>query len=120
MIKLGTSVCPRYAVAAAGFSLAIFVNASSWAQPIEPTPVKPQAPPTVEAAPVESQNAVEPATGVAVTWTVLNRFRLFRDERDFQRHAQAAQGRTVLETEQALAAASEGRGWARNMVGRLC
>src|SRR5262249_38753834 len=50
----------------------------------------------------------------------VNRFRLFRDERDFRRHAEAAQGRTVLEAEQALAAATDGSGWARDIIGRLC
>src|SRR5256885_1125004 len=51
--------------------------------------------PTVEPAPADqpAAPAVEPATGVAITWTVVNRFRLFRDERDFRRHAEAAQGR---------------------------
>ena len=117
---LWMSVRSRFAVAAAGLVLAICANSLSWAQAIEPTPVKPQAAPAIEPAPVESQTTVEPATGVAITWTVANRFRLFRDERDFRRHAEAAQGRTVLEAEQALAAATDGRGWARDMVGRLC
>ena len=110
----------RFAVAAMGFVLAICANSLSWAQAIEPTPVKPQAAPTVEPTAGEPQVTIEPATGVAITWAVTNRFRLFRDERDFRRHAEAAQGRTVLEAEQALAAATDGRGWARDMVGRLC
>jgi hypothetical protein len=63
---------------------------------------------------------VEPATGVIITWEVANRFRLFRDERDFRRHVEAESGRSVLEAEQDLAEASEGRGWARDMVVRLC
>ena len=110
----------RFVVAAAGFVLAICANSLSWAQAIVPTPVKPQAAPVVEPAAGEPQATVEPATGVAITWTVTNRFRLFREERDFRRHAEAAQGRTVLEAEQALAAATDGRGWARDIVGRLC
>src|SRR6266700_1836008 len=112
----------RFAGVAAGLLLAICANSPSGAQGIEPTPVKPQAAPAAEPTPAEPQAApaVEPATGVAIAWTVTNRFRLFRDERDFRRHAEAAQGRTVLETEQALAAATDGRGWARDMVGRLC
>ena len=64
--------------------------------------------------------AVEPATGIVIDWEVANRFRLFRDERDFRRHAEALRGRTVLAAEQALAEASDGRGWARDMVARLC
>jgi len=120
MIMFGMSVWLRFVVAAAGFVLAVFSNPSSWAQAIVPTPVEPQAAPANEPPAVDSQLTVEPATGVAITWTVVNRFRLFRNERDFRRHAQAAQGRTVLEAEQALAAATDGDGWARDVVGRLC
>src|SRR5258708_10700772 len=50
----------------------------------------------------------------------MNRFRLFRDQRDFRRHVEAESGRSVLEAEQDMAEASEGRGWARDMVVRLC
>jgi hypothetical protein len=64
--------------------------------------------------------AVEPATGVTISWEVANRFRLFRDERDFRRHVEAESGRSALEAEQDLAEASEGRGWAGDMVVRLC
>jgi hypothetical protein len=117
---LWMSVRSRFAVAAAGLVLAICANSLSWAQAIEPTPVKPQAAPAIEPAAVEPQTTVEPATGVAITWTVVNRFRLFRDGRDFRRHAEAARGRTVLEAEQALAAATDGGGWARDVIGRLC
>ncbi len=70
--------------------------------------------------PAQPAPAVEPATGVIITWEVTNRFRLFRDERDFRRHVEAESGRSVLEAEQDLAEASEGRGWARDMVVRLC
>ena len=49
-----------------------------------------------------------------------NRFRLFREERDFLLHAEAGRGRSVLAAEQALAMQSDGRGWARNIVNRLC
>src|SRR5712671_4780381 len=109
----------RYAVAAAGFVLATCASSPGRAQVIAP-PVSLQAVPAVESAPLEPGVAVEPATGVAITWSVVNRFRLFRDERDFRRHAEAAQGRTVLEAEQELAAATDGRGWARDIMGRLC
>jgi lysophospholipase L1-like esterase len=109
----------RCAVAAAGFALTIGTTAPSWAQAIAP-PVNPQAAPAVESAPLEPSVTVEPATGVAITWSVVNRFRLFRGERDFRRYAEAAQGRTVLEAEQTLAAASGGAGWARDIVGQLC
>src|SRR5712671_2186621 len=109
----------RYAVAAAGFVLATCASSPGRAQVIAP-PVSLQATPAVESAPLEPSVTVEPATGVAITWSVVNRFRLFRDERDFRRHADATQGRNVLEAEQALAAETDGRGWAREIMGRLC
>ena len=102
----------HFAVAATSLVLAVCAKSSVWAQAIGPTPVKPQAAPAVEPAAPESQVTVEPATGVAITWTVVNRFRLFRDERDFRRHADATRGRTVLEAEQTLAAATDGDGQA--------
>lgn len=58
--------------------------------------------------------------GMQITWEVRNRFRLFREERDFQLHVDALRSRSILESEQALALQSEGRGWARNSVSRLC
>jgi hypothetical protein len=114
------SVWLRCAIATAGFVLALGSVAPGWAQAIAPAPVNPQAAPAVESAPLEPSVTVEPATGAAITWSVVNRFRLFRSERDFRRHADAAQGRTVLEAEQALAAATDGGGWARDVIGRLC
>ena len=55
-----------------------------------------------------------------ISWEVKNRFRLFHEERDFQLHVEAARGRSILAAEDALELQSEGRGWARNMVNRLC
>jgi lysophospholipase L1-like esterase len=55
-----------------------------------------------------------------ISWEVRNRFRLFREERDFLLHTDSAQGRTILGSEQALELQSDGRGWARNAVNRLC
>ncbi|MBA4038621.1 MAG: hypothetical protein C0480_28870, partial [Bradyrhizobium sp.] len=55
-----------------------------------------------------------------ISWEVRNRFRLFREERDFLLHAEVGRGRSVLAAEQALAIQSDGRGWARNTVNRLC
>ncbi|MBI5264632.1 MAG: hypothetical protein HY852_22790 [Bradyrhizobium sp.] len=57
---------------------------------------------------------------IQITWEVRNRFRLFREERDFQLQLDAARARSVLASEQALGLQSEGRGWARNTVNRLC
>jgi lysophospholipase L1-like esterase len=55
-----------------------------------------------------------------ISWEVRNRFRLFREERDFLLHAESVRDRNVLASEQALELQSDGRGWARNMVNRLC
>jgi lysophospholipase L1-like esterase len=55
-----------------------------------------------------------------ISWEVRNRFRLFREERDFLLHTDSGRGRSVLASEQALAIQSDGRGWARNTVNRLC
>src|ERR1700757_200931 len=60
------------------------------------------------------------ASEVRIAWEVRNRSRLFRDEKDFNRHLAATSGRTILEAEQALAQETDGRGWARDMVSRLC
>jgi len=70
-----------------------------------------------------AQDAAPPpsAGGIQISWEVRNRFRLFREERDFQLQVEAmASGRTVLAAEDALEIQSDGRGWARNTVGRLC
>jgi hypothetical protein len=114
------SVRSRFIVAIMGLTLAAGGIFSALAQTIAPAPVSPPGapadPPPLSIAPP----AVEPATGVSIAWSVVNRFRLFRDERDFLRHVEAMQGRTVLEAERALAAASDGNGWARSVLGRLC
>ena len=66
----------------------------------------------------EAQTAADGA--LQISWEVRNRFRLFREERDFALHADSARGRSVLASEQALGLQSDGRGWARNIVNRLC
>jgi lysophospholipase L1-like esterase len=65
-----------------------------------------------------AQTAVD--APLQISWEVRNRFRLFREERDFQLHTDSARGRSVLASEQALELQSDGRGWARNTVNRLC
>src|SRR5882672_2991581 len=55
-----------------------------------------------------------------ISWEVRNRFRLFREERDFALHVESARGRSILASEQVLELQSDGRGWARNTVNRLC
>ncbi|MCO5131022.1 MAG: hypothetical protein M9932_10705 [Xanthobacteraceae bacterium] len=76
--------------------------------------------------PAAAQNtAQEPARDadaapLQITWEVRNRFRLFREERDFQLQAEAMRAGTILAAEDALEIQSDGRGWARNTVNRLC
>jgi hypothetical protein len=55
-----------------------------------------------------------------ITWEVKNRFRLFRNEADFQHQVQASQGETVLATERRLERDSDGLGWAKDVVPNLC
>lgn len=62
----------------------------------------------------------QPGAALQISWEVRNRFRLFREERDFLLHAEALASQSILASEQALAVRSDGRGWARNIVGRLC
>src|SRR3981081_1739263 len=56
--------------------------------------------------------------GVAahIEWEVKNRFRLFRSEADFQRHVAATRSDGILAAERLLARATDGRGWARDIV----
>src|SRR5260370_32398783 len=76
------------------------------------------APAAVQTAPDAAQGA--PDAPMQISWEVRNRFRLFREERDFLLHADSARGRSILASEQALELQSDGRGWARNTVNRLC
>jgi lysophospholipase L1-like esterase len=76
------------------------------------------APAALQTAPEAAQGA--PDAPMQISWEVRNRFRLFREERDFLLHSDSARGRSILASEQALELQSEGRGWARNTVNRLC
>src|SRR4051812_31050623 len=79
-----------------------------------------QAPP----APVQITPAPVPQSvtdgSMQIAWEVRNRFRLFREERDFLLHAESMRAGSVLAAEQQLEPQGDGRGWARNMVNRLC
>ena len=73
--------------------------------------------------PPSAASTTQPAAAnpsLQIVWEVRNRFRLFREERDFKLHVDALRSRTILESEDALAVEGEGRGWARNMFRRLC
>src|SRR3954453_11691096 len=74
------------------------------------------------AQPVSAQTGPSAAhdPSLQIAWEVRNRFRLFREERDFLLHSENGRGRSVLASEQALELQSDGRGWARNAVNRLC
>ncbi len=71
-----------------------------------------------QTAPAAAQGA--PDASMQISWEVRNRFRLFREERDFLLHTESARDRSVLASEQALELQSDGRGWARNTVNRQC
>jgi hypothetical protein len=60
------------------------------------------------------------AAPMQISWEVRNRFRLFREERDFLLHVESTRDRSILSAEQGLELQSDGRGWARNIVNRLC
>lgn len=70
--------------------------------------------------PHEGPPGGETAGDLAITWEVRNRFRLFREERDFALHVEAQRSGSILAAEEMLALQSDGRGWARNTVRRLC
>ena len=89
-------------------------------------PAAAQATQSAPVAPATQDGQSAPATQGApdapmqISWEVRNRFRLFREERDFLLHTDSARGRSILASEQALELQSDGRGWARNTVNRLC
>ena len=62
----------------------------------------------------------DPRIDLRITWQVKNRFRLFRNEADFQRHVVADRGDGVLAAEQRLESAVGGRGWAQTALAKLC
>jgi lysophospholipase L1-like esterase len=76
------------------------------------------------AAPVQITPAQVPQSvtdgSMQISWEVRSRFRLFREARDFLQHVESMRAGSVLAAEQKLAEQSDGRGWARNTVNRLC
>jgi lysophospholipase L1-like esterase len=64
--------------------------------------------------------AAQSGAQMQISWEVRNRFRLFREERDFLLHVDSSRDRSILASEQSLELQSDGRGWARNIVNRLC
>ncbi|MGH6673161.1 MAG: hypothetical protein ACRECV_14470 [Xanthobacteraceae bacterium] len=72
-------------------------------------------------APLDAAFAQLAETGnFQIVWEVKNRFRLFRKESDFLRQVAASQGDGILAAERRLEVATDGFGWAKDVVGNLC
>jgi len=114
--------------------LALALGSAAIAQSVAPLPpaeipgaAPPVAPeslrPSISAspiAPIERTSPEAASDAPRIEWEVKNRFRLFRSERDFERHVAAYRADGVLAAERRLEADTGGRGWARTMVGSLC
>jgi lysophospholipase L1-like esterase len=85
----------------------------------QPAPIAPAPAAPVQITPAPIPRGVTDGS-MQISWEVRNRFRLFREERDFLLHAESMRGGSVLASEQKLEPQGDGRGWARNMVNRLC
>jgi hypothetical protein len=90
------------------------------AAPVTPAPPPPPAITAAPVAPIVRTTPEAASDAPRIEWEVKNRFRLFRSERDFQRHAAAYRADGVLAAEHRLERDTGGRGWARTMVGSLC
>ena len=55
-----------------------------------------------------------------IVWEVKNRFRLFRNEADFQKQIAAYRTGSIFAAEQKLARDTDGRGWAKDVFDKLC
>jgi len=108
----------RSIIACALLAAALAAPPTQWAAAQTAPAVAPIAPEATQGAPAAAQSA--PDAPMQISWEVRNRFRLFREERDFLLHTDSARGRSILASEQALELQSDGRGWARNTVNRLC
>ena len=108
----------RSIIACALLAAALAAPPTQWAAAQTAPEAVQTAPGAVQTAPEAAQGA--PDAPMQISWEVRNRFRLFREERDFLLHSDSARGRSILASEQALELQSDGRGWARNMVSRLC
>jgi hypothetical protein len=108
---------PIALAAAAPLIISAFLANPAVAEPA-PAPAEPS-PPLAEPAPELA--APPPSSGtLRVVWEVKNRFRLFRNEADFHKHVVAETVLGALHAERRLAAETDGRGWAQDVLGRLC
>jgi hypothetical protein len=55
-----------------------------------------------------------------IQWEVKNRFRLFKNEADFQRLVAESRGDGILAQERRLENDTDGQGWAKDVVANLC
>src|SRR3954464_1842322 len=96
----------------AALCAAPFLGTLAFAQ-IQSQPIAPPAGPLQILPPTISPD-------LRIVWEVKNRFRLFRRETDFLKHVAAQSIKSVLAAEQIMAVETDGRGWARAMLGNLC
>jgi hypothetical protein len=88
-----------------------------------PAAAQTQVPPPGAPAPAAAPLQILPptlSTDLRISWEVKNRFRLFRKESDFLKHVAALSAKSILASEQIMAAETDGRGWARAMLSSLC
>src|SRR5262245_44281266 len=85
------------------------------------TPISPLPPPGAGGAQPGPLQSLPPtiSSDLRIVWEVKNRFRLFRREADFLKHVAAQSIKSVLAAEQIMASETDGRGWARSMLGNL-
>ncbi|MBV8755499.1 MAG: hypothetical protein JO328_21805 [Hyphomicrobiales bacterium] len=129
----------RFRVAGIAVLLASSLASAALAQSVMPVPpadipgaAPTPTPPPAVAAPAQPTITVSPVPPIGQTtaaaasdapridWEVKNRFRLFRSDRDFERHVNSYRADAVLAAEHRLETDTGGRGWARTMVGSLC
>src|SRR5262245_36808927 len=89
---------------------------------VTPAAAQTQIQPPITAPPSAPLQILPPtiSNDLRIVWEVKNRFRLFRREADFLKHVAAQSIKSVLAAEQIMAAETDGRGWARAMLGNLC
>ena len=100
----------------------VFVSIFAAFSAASPAAAQTQIQPPAAAPPAGPLQILPPtiSTDLRIVWEVKNRFRLFRREADFLRHVAAQSIKSVLAAEQIMAGETDGRGWARTMLGNLC
>jgi len=102
-------------------ALAACLGSAAAQTQIQP-PITPPPPPGSGAAPSGPLQILPPTISpdLHIVWEVKNRFRLFRREADFLKHVAALSLKSVLAAEQIMSNETDGRGWARAMLGNVC